>query len=110
MTLPRITKFKLPRAELVARDDVRAHITQLWLDGHSQREIARAFGYTKSPPISMLIAHFITKWMPDKGVQWHSGFYPAAQGDERKPVAHQALQQRRRNLGKPASNIVRLRG
>jgi hypothetical protein len=103
--LPHISTFKIPRAELLAREEVQASIVNLWVQGYSQKEIARSFGFAKSPPINQIIMRFCVKYAPEKAKPRYSYdpnlVFPAVWGDQRRMLAQLCLA-RYRNRTKAA--------
>lgn len=110
--LPRITHFKVSRAKLLATEDTRAGIVQLWVDGHGQKAIARMFGYENATLINQIISRFCVRWAPDHTEQRYYGLpyrFPNAHGDDRRQLASLCLQRYRTDRDGKTSNIVSMR-
>jgi hypothetical protein len=86
--LPQITHFKIPRRQLLKREEIQASIVRLWVDGHQQKAIARAFGYKNNTTICLIIMRFCLKYAPEK--TWrppNSPLLPDVSGEDRRRLA-----------------------
>lgn len=100
--LPQITHFKIPRRRLLKREEIQASIVRLWVDGHGQKAIARAFGYKNDTTICLIIMRFCLEYAPEKTWRRYSPdsdapLFPDVQGEDRRRLAAICLDRYRQN-------------
>jgi hypothetical protein len=90
--LPRITRFKVPRYELLRRDETQAFVSRLWLQGYQQGQIAEAFGYSGPAPITLAIREFCLRLAPDRVFRDAYGTrFPNGYGEDRRRIVELCL-------------------
>ena len=77
---------------LLKTNAARAAIAQAWVDGVTQKDIAKAFGYKNSTSINVAVMKLIRTFCPEWCIRdCVDGKGPMVEGDARKPLAQKAV-------------------